>query len=75
MTTFDKAILSDVRWPGVSRIINATPAPGIGPMRVRSFKRRATEALQLAGYSEEEIVEGWKRHWTALTERLSVTTS
>ncbi len=75
MTTFDQVTLSDVRWPRVSQIINATSAPGFGPMRVRSFKRRASEALQTAGYSPEEIAEGWKRHWTALTERLSVTTS
>ncbi len=68
MTVFDKSILSDVRWPAVSKIINGTSAPGFGPMRVRSFVRRATRALEQAGYSEDEIAEGWKRHWTRMSE-------
>ena len=71
MTEFHKSILSDVRWPAVSKIINETPAPGRGPMRVRSFRRRATLALQQAGYSEDEIAEGWKRHWTRMSELLA----
>jgi len=71
MTEFDKSVLSDVRWPAVSKIINGTSAGGFGPMRVRSFVRRATLALSQAGYSEDEIAEGWKRHWTRMTELLA----